>query len=78
MLFDTPRGLQVSQYVVPLQSYVWFIIGLICDMCVSVMIHWWSRKPSQKEINSQTDLYLVYLSSKTCIFEDKLSISQLD
>ena len=29
--------------------------------------------PSLKEINSQTDLYLVNLSSKTYAFEDKLT-----
>ena len=29
--------------------------------------------PSQKEITSQTDYYLVIMSSKTFVFEDKLT-----
>ena len=33
---------------------------------------------SQKEITCQTNLYLVILSSKTYVFEDKISISQFD
>ena len=33
---------------------------------------------SQKEITSQTDKYLVSLSSKTYVFENKLSIGQYD
>ena len=36
------------------------------------------NKRTLKEITSQTDEYLVILSSKTYHFEDKLSISQFD
>ena len=39
--------------------------------CVSVVSHWNSVDTTQKEITSQTDEYIVILSSKTYVFEDK-------